>query len=135
MNWASKRFCLTKKRSQRRGSALVLCMLAVAVMSLSAIAIVRNQQRASLRAHSIRDRVVGQAVADGLVHRHVALVRNAGGLVAENSDPDLDALGYDQTRTTLSVDTSTNEVSVSVLLYPTAPLSQPAASTTSDIGP
>ncbi|MEM9364891.1 MAG: hypothetical protein AAGD07_02770 [Planctomycetota bacterium] len=135
MQWRSTSKPGRRERDPRRGSALVLCMLAVAVMSLSAIAIVRNQQRASLRARSVRDRAMGQAVADGLMHRHVALVRNSGGFVPVNPDPELDSLGYDQTQTTLSVDTVNNEVSVSVLLYPTAPAGRPASSTTSEINP
>lgn len=68
---------------------MVLCMLAVAILSISALSIVRSHRRINARAMAVGDQARGIAVAEGLLHRHVALARHSGGVVLPQTDPGL----------------------------------------------
>ena len=79
---------------KRRGSALLLCTLAAAVLATAAIAILRSGQRSIARIESIRACDSGRQVADGLVQRAIATLRvdgNASGLLVDPNSPLPDA--------------------------------------------
>ncbi len=59
----------------RRGSALLLCTLAIAVISLASIAIVRSNQRGIANVDGIRVSRQARYDADGIVQRSIAALR------------------------------------------------------------
>jgi hypothetical protein len=61
----------------RRGSALLLCTLAIAVISLASIAIVRSNQRGIANIDGIRASRQARYNADGMVQRSIATIRIA----------------------------------------------------------
>ena len=78
-------FC---KHRQRRGSAILLCTLAAAVLSMSAIAILRSSRHHIARTDAQRSSVQGHHVADGLAQRCVAVLRADPGATGTIIDPD-----------------------------------------------
>lgn len=65
-----------RNRRKRRGSALVVCTIATAALSLAAIAIVRSGTRSIARLESLRSTDAGRHVAAGLTQRAIATLRN-----------------------------------------------------------
>ena len=65
----------TDKRRRRNGSAILVCTLAAAVLSLAAIAILRSSRHQIARTGAQRSSVQGHQVSDGLVQRCVAILR------------------------------------------------------------
>ena len=63
------------RHHQRNASALLLCTLAAAVLSMAAIAILRSGQRGIARVEARRTSSAGQHVAAGLLQRSVAILR------------------------------------------------------------
>lgn len=119
-------------RSRRAGSAVVLSFLAMAVMSLAAISIVRSHRRANIRASNVRQQVEGRLVAEGLIHRNVALARTNGVLPIASLDAELSDSSFPNAwMTTPVIDTVNQTVSLQVYMYPGA--TQPAASVTTAI--
>lgn len=87
---------MTNKRSasNRRGSALLVCTLAAAVLSMAAIAIIRSSQRSMGRVDSLRASCQGRCVAEGLYQRAVAILRvnpNTTGTIVDPGAPLLGA--------------------------------------------
>lgn len=75
-----------RKTATRRGSALLVCTLAAAVLSMAAIAILRSSQRNIARVDSLRSSTQGRSVSQGLFQRSVAVLRTnpaASGLVTD----------------------------------------------------
>lgn len=112
------------RRCRRQGSAIVLCMLAVAVLSLSSLAIVRGHRRLNARVASVQNEARGRAVAEGLLHRHIARVRS-GGAASSTTDPALRATPYDRAFATAAVPTG-GRMQVSVNLFPAATVPTPS---------
>ena len=81
---------LSNRMSQKRGSTLLLCTLATAVISTASIAILRSSQRQIARLDAQTSTTRGRTISDGLTQRAIAILRvdpNANGVI---SDPDLD---------------------------------------------
>lgn len=76
-----------KRRSNRRGSAILICALATAVLSMATIAIVRSQQHAVRRVDAARASVTAKMTADGLMQRAVAMLRTNPALATTFNDP------------------------------------------------
>jgi hypothetical protein len=77
--WVSSR-CGTSRRCaarRRRGSALLICTLAIAVISLASVAIVRSNQRGIANIDGIRASRQARHNADGLIQRSIATIRVA----------------------------------------------------------
>lgn len=60
---------------QRRGSALLVCTLAAAILSMAAIAILRSSQRNIARVDALETSSRGRFVSEGLYQRSIALLR------------------------------------------------------------
>ena len=63
-------------RRNRKGSALLLCTLAAAMLSMAAVGIIRGSRRAIARTDSLNASTEGRLVADGLFQRAIAHMRN-----------------------------------------------------------
>ncbi|WP_218933858.1 hypothetical protein [Rubripirellula lacrimiformis] len=63
------------RHHRRQGSALLICTLAATVLSMATLAIVRSQQLAIARIDATRTSLSGQATADGLMQRTIAMLR------------------------------------------------------------
>ncbi len=118
-----------KSKLRRTGSAVVLSFLAMAVMSLAAISIVRSHRRANIRASNVRQQVEGRLVAEGLIHRNVALARTNGVLPVASLDAELSDSSFPNAWMANPVIDPVNQtVSLQVYMYPGA--TRPAASVT-----
>jgi len=62
-------------KRNRRGSALLVCTLAITVISIASVAILRSTQRGITRVDAQRSTVQARLVADGLVQRAIAAIR------------------------------------------------------------
>lgn len=62
-------------RRKRSASALLLCTLAAAVLSMAAIAILRSGQRGVARVEARRSSSTAQHTAAGLLQRSIAVLR------------------------------------------------------------
>ena len=92
----NKRFHHRIGYRQRRGSAILLCTLAAAILSFSAIAILRSSRHQIAKTDAHRSGLQGHHVSDGLVQRCVAVLRanpNATGQVVDPSSPLANAYG------------------------------------------
>lgn len=67
---------MNQNRNRRRGSALVVCTLAAAALSMAAIAIVRSGQHSIARVRARQSSDSGRHVAEGLTQRAISLLRN-----------------------------------------------------------
>jgi type II secretory pathway component PulK len=76
-----------RKTANRRGSALLVCTLAAAVLSMAAIAILRSSQRSIARVDSLRGSCHGRCVAEGLFQRAVAILRTNPNTTGTIVDP------------------------------------------------
>lgn len=79
-----------RKSRQRRGSALLVCTLAAAVVSMAAIAIVRSGRQSVARIEALRVSSSSRHVAEGLTQRAVSLLRadpNRSGDVVDPNAP------------------------------------------------
>lgn len=123
-----RHFFTPTRRRAHHGSAIVLCLLAVAVSSVATLTIVRSQRRATARASALLDRTAGDAIAQGLLHRQIALVKRDGGLKKIDIDPVVEKLGYTKSRVVFQDDPVNRVLSFQVYLHPDAPLNLPAAS-------
>ena len=72
---------------KRRGSALLVCTLAAAVLSMAAIAIVRSSQRSIARVDALRTTAQGRCVAEGLFQRSVGILRTDPNTTGTIVDP------------------------------------------------
>jgi hypothetical protein len=63
------------KHRYRRGSALLLCTLAIAVVSLASIAVLRSNLRGIARVDALRNGRQARQLADGWVQRSTAMLR------------------------------------------------------------
>ena len=78
------------REKSRRGSALLVCTLAAAVLSLAAIAILRSSRHHITRTDASRTSIQGHHVTDGLVQRSIAILRadpNAAGTFVDPNVP------------------------------------------------
>ncbi|WDQ19222.1 hypothetical protein [Rhodopirellula sp. P2] len=117
---------------RRSGSAVVLSFLAMAVLSLAAISIVRSHRRSNVRSASVRQQVEGRLVAEGLIHRNVALARANGALPVASLDAELASTSFpDAWMAPPVIDVANQTVSLQVYMYPGATV--PAASLTTAI--
>lgn len=113
----------TNRRAARCGAAVLLCTLAAAVLSLSAIAILRSSSHQRDQLASRREVAEARQAADALLARAVALIRvdpTISGPITDSGSTHPDA------RATITPDGSGNR-SVHVFLYPGA--SEPIAHT------
>ena len=101
---------------QRRGSALLVCTLAAAVLSMAAIAIIRSSQRSIARVDALRTSGQGRCVADGLLQRSIAILRANPNTTGTISDP---SNGTPDARSQLR-QLSPTETQVQVFLYATS---------------
>lgn len=79
-----------RKSRQRRGSALLVCTLAAAVVSMAAIAIVRSGRHSVARVEALRVSASSHHVAEGLTQRAIAILRddpNRNGDVVDPNAP------------------------------------------------
>lgn len=65
----------SKRQRQRRGSALLLCTLAIAVISMASVAILRSTHRNVARVEGIRLSRQAHCESDGLLQRAYAMLR------------------------------------------------------------
>lgn len=73
---------------QRHGSALLVCTLAAAVLSMASIAILRSSQRSIARVDALQNSSQGRCVTEGLFQRSVAILRtspNTSGTIVDPS--------------------------------------------------
>ncbi|GAA5505332.1 hypothetical protein [Novipirellula caenicola] len=66
----------SRRARRRTGSALLLCTLAAAVLSMSAIAILRSSKLAIARVDARRTAIQGRHIAAGLVQRAIAELKS-----------------------------------------------------------
>ncbi|MCM2369746.1 hypothetical protein [Aporhodopirellula aestuarii] len=111
-------------RASRRGSAILLCYLAMAVVSVASIAIARSHRRLNMRRSVTLSSVQGRLVADGLVHRQIAYQRINPSLVLAPIDKTLaDITGFeDATANIVAVDTTAETFEMEIALYKDAPV-------------
>ncbi|MEM8911113.1 MAG: hypothetical protein AAGC97_05040 [Planctomycetota bacterium] len=115
----------TAQRPPRIGSAMVLCMLAVVVLSLGSLTIVRGHRHLNASVAANGDQTRGRAVAEGLLHRHLARLRAAGGAtISATTDPSLQGTPY-QWATASSGAANGGSVTVQVDLFPTSTVATP----------
>lgn len=62
-------------RSPQQGSAILLCFLAIAVLSVASISIVRSHRRLNIRRSVALSTVQGRFAAEGLMNRQIAFQR------------------------------------------------------------
>ncbi len=79
---------LCKNRRLRRGSALLVCTLAAVVISLAAVTMLRSSRRSIARIDAIQASDGGRHVADGLLQRSIALLRENPATAGTIVDPD-----------------------------------------------
>ncbi|EMI20228.1 secreted protein [Rhodopirellula maiorica SM1] len=65
-----------RKTRRRSGSALLLCTLAAAVLSMSAIAMLRSSKLAIARVDARRSAIQGRHIGDGLVQQAIAQLKS-----------------------------------------------------------
>lgn len=111
-----------KRYRSRRGSALLICTLAAAVLSMATVAILRSQQHAVRRVDAARASLSAKMTADGLMQRAVAMLRANPTLATTFNDQRFRNSPAFVVVQPLSIDTSR----VSVFLY--AGSTVPAAS-------
>lgn len=114
----------TCQRGQRRqGSAIVLAILTIAIVSLASITIVRSHRRANFRQSAVQSRTQGRLIADGLVHREIAFHRTSPSVGLTPPDRSLQALpAFSQAQAISSnIDATAETMDASVTLYPGAP--------------
>lgn len=113
-----------RSRPAHNGSAIVLCILAIAVISLASVTIVRSHRRMNFRRSAIKARSHGRLIADGLIHREIAFTRQPSLAGRTPLDPDLKTmLGFENAQAVASNFDATGEtMTVQVLLYPGAPV-------------
>lgn len=78
----------------RRGSALLICTLAATVLSMASIAILRSNRREVARVEARRAASQARVVAQGLVQRSIAMLRDdakLSGVIADKDSPLPDA--------------------------------------------
>jgi len=66
---------LSNRKRSRRGSALLICTLAITVLSMASIAILRANQRGIVNVDGTRASRQARHAADGMVHRAIAAIR------------------------------------------------------------
>jgi hypothetical protein len=101
----------------------------MAVLSLAAISIVRSHRRLNIRSASVRQQVEGRLVAEGLIHRNVAIARTNGALPTADLDAEISASSFpDAWLAPPVVDAANQTVTLQVYMYSGA--TTPAASVT-----
>ncbi|KLU03945.1 putative signal peptide and transmembrane protein [Rhodopirellula islandica] len=104
----------------------------MAVLSLAAISIVRSHRRSNVRSANVRQQVEGRLVAEGLIHRNVALARANGALPVASLDTELGTTSFpDAWMAPPVMDVANQTVSLQVYMYPGATV--PAASLTTSV--
>ncbi|EMI44390.1 hypothetical protein [Rhodopirellula sp. SWK7] len=112
------------KRRPRRGSAILLCFLAMAVVSVASIAIARSHRRLNIRRSVLLSSVQGKLIADALTHRQIAYQRINPSLVLAPIDKTLASVtGFENaTAKIVSVDTTEQTLEMDISLYPGSPV-------------
>ena len=110
--------------AKRHGSAIILCMVAIAVISVASITVVRSHRRLNFRRSATQARSHGRLIADGLVHREIAYNRQSPSSGPAPSNPELETMpGFEKARASVSdYDKAGETMTVDVLLYPGAPV-------------
>lgn len=110
-------------RPQSRGSAIVLAILAIAVVSMASITIVRSHRRANFRQSAVQARTQGRLIADGLVHREIAFHRLSPTSRLAPPDKSLAALPAFANAQAIStnINATSETMDATVTLYPGAP--------------
>lgn len=109
--------------SRRKGSAIVLAILAIAVISMAGITIVRSHRRMNFRQSAVQARTEGRLIAHGLVHREIAFRRQTPLGIVVPIDQTLNAFPQFENAqsVTTNVDAINQVMDTSVILYPGAP--------------
>jgi len=117
-----------RRVTRRRGSAIVLCCLAMAVLSLASIAIVRSHARLNVRRSTTISQTHGRMLADALLHREIAWRRNPGNTTSAPTRTLLrDLPRYPSASVSIDqVSLVDNTIDLSVRLYPAAPAAKRA---------
>ncbi len=112
------------KRRPRSGSAILLCFLAMAVVSVASIAIARSHRRLNIRRSVLLSSVQGKLIADALTHRQIAYQRINPSLVLAPIDKTLASVtGFENaTAKIVSVDTTEQTLEMDISLYPGSPV-------------
>lgn len=110
-------------RSSRHGSAIILSVVAIAVISLASITVVRSHRRMNFQRSATKLRSEGRLIADGLIHREIAFSRQVPLKGQAPSDPALKLFpSFEECQTKISDVNATDEtMTVEVFLYPGAP--------------
>ncbi len=74
------------QRRHRRGSALLVCTLAAAVLSMATLAILRSQQYSVRRVDAVRSSVSARMTSEGLTQRAIAMLRTDPKLTTKFKD-------------------------------------------------
>jgi len=106
-----------------KGSAIVLAILAIAVVSTAGITIVRSHRRMNFRQSAIKARTQGRLIAHGLLHRELAFRRQSPIGIPTPIDKTLSAFPtFEEARTIASnIDSTDGVMDASIILYPGAP--------------
>jgi hypothetical protein len=62
---------------QRKGSAIILSIVAIAILSMASLTLLRSFRRMNFRHSATIGHAQGQMIADGLIHRRIAFERLA----------------------------------------------------------
>ena len=102
---------------------MLLCFLAIAVVSVASIAIARSHRRLNMRRSVTQSTTQARFVADGLVNREIAYRRLAAGAGVAPADKYLSKLpGFEKAAIKLTaIDPTTQTIGVDVMLYSGAP--------------
>ena len=108
----------------RNGSAIILCLVAIAVISVASITVVRSHRRLNFRRSAVKARSHGRLIADGLIHREIAFNRQFPSSGPAPLDPALRTMpGFEEARAAvIALDLAGETMTVAVQLYPGAPV-------------
>ncbi|WP_404309784.1 hypothetical protein [Neorhodopirellula lusitana] len=127
----------------RNGSAIILSIMAIAVISLASLAVVRSHKRMNYKQSALQARTEGRLVADGLIHREVAYWRTVADIDASaranaTSPPDKtleDSVRFSKaTIGKRSVDSGRSTMDLAIVLYDKATVAA-SQRTSVDIAP
>ncbi|TWT92276.1 hypothetical protein [Neorhodopirellula pilleata] len=109
--------------SHRKGSAIVLAILAIAVVSLAGVTIVRSHRRMNFRQSAVQARTQGRLIAHGLVHREIAFRRVTPSGPTAPIDQTLSDFPLFENAQCIAnnVDVANQMMDTSVILYPGGP--------------
>lgn len=120
---SSTRSASRSVRRPRRGSAILLCFLAMAVVSVASITIARSHRRLNIRRSVTQSSVQGRLIAEGLTQRQIAYQRTHPSLVVAPVDKTLSKVnGFEDAQArVVALDVPQQTIEMEVSLYSGAP--------------